>query len=349
MINERKIKTDILFKRMLLMLQEQEKCNDDKIIEKNICTMTNLLINVGAKLPMEEELSLKLKIALDVDLFSTYESNYKIIKFLYHNLYQDSYNPSYTTFNMSNKEVLDEVCCFLSKFGDFFTKALLSMSNNKNFYLEFNDDAICSESYFIDNNDNETYVIIKNHNNICKFTNAVHELQHCIDVFNNRLFISNILIRESSALFMEMIGADYFAKNTKLFNDGNERKRELHSIINIMVFNLYHKTQLLKFANLNMDKSQQELLDLFDKKLHITEHGLDILTRTTLNEDYTYVIAYIIAIELYNVYKQDEEKAIYILINIIMYGTDDNIYDLLENYGIKICQNVMKYEKKLFS
>ena len=340
-----KINTDKILKEIVKILSMQKKYNDDKLNEKDVITMTNLLINLGANVPLEEEMSLKDKLAFDIGLINTYSKSYKIIKYLYNNISTDSYVPNYITCIISNHDALEEAYCFFSKYGNFFSKPLNSLRKDLFSHLEFSDDAINSESYFMTNK--EAFIIVKNYKNICKFTNLVHELQHYIDNYNNAFFRQNYLIREIAAIFMEILSTDYISRVTNLLNEGNKRKKELHSIISVTAFNLYYKTQLLNIAKRNMYKDATEITKLLKDKLHITEEGIDILTRTTLDEDYMYEIAYLIAIELYKVYKEDEEKAIYILKNIIMYGNNDNICDLLNMYGIRICQNVMRYEKKL--
>lgn len=348
MVDNYKIDTDIILKKILYILSIQKKYNNYKIGEKDLFTLTNMLINLGANVPLEANESLKDILAIDTGEIENYRNSYKIIKFLYNNLDIDSYVPTYSSYTMSNHDALEESTHFFKQYDGIFVKALNSYYKDSNFHLEFNDNVINSETYFLDKG-KETYVLVKNYHNICKFTNLIHELQHCIDNYINSSFKNNYLIRETAALFMEMLASDYISKVTELHKDGFERRRELHSIISVTVFNLYHKTQMLSIAQKNMEKSSDEISNLIREKLHISKLGIEILTKTTLVEDYMYEVAYLIAIELYTIYSDDQEKAIYILKNIIMYGNDDNIFQLLNKYGIRICQNVMKYEKKLFS
>lgn len=345
MTNKYKIDTDKILKDIINILKEQNKYGNNKISEKDVMTLTNLLINLRVNIPPEEEMSLKDKLLWDIRLLDNYSDSYKIIKLLYKYLILDNYIPHYETCIMSNHDVIEEAYYFFGQYGKFFTEPLNNFKKDLSSHLEFSDEAINSETYFMSNK--EAYMIIKNYKNICKFTTLLHELQHYIDNYNNPSFRKKYLIRESAAIFMELIGTDYISKITGLINEGNKRRRELHSIIGDTTFNIYYKTQLLNIAKRNIDNDIEDIKILLKKMIHITEKGIDVLTRTSLDEDYMYQIAYLIAIELYNLYKDDEERAIYILKNIIMYGDNDNIYDLLDIFGISICQSVIRYEKKL--
>ena len=54
-----------------------------------------------------------------------------------------------------------------------------------------------------------------------------------------------------------------------------------------------------------------------------------------------------IAIELYTIYNIDKDKALYILRDIIMNGTDNNIFNILKKYNINIGNNIVSYEQDM--
>lgn len=71
------------------------------------------------------------------------------------------------------------------------------------------------------------------------------------------------------------------------------------------------------------------------------------MSNFSLHDLYNYQIPYLIAVELYIIYQKDKDKALNILIKIILHATPYNIFSLLHNNGIILNQHCVKYEKEL--
>lgn len=193
----------------------------------------------------------------------------------------------------------------------------------------------------------EAFVFAPNYSNITKFTILIHEIQHVIDFYINPHFSDEYVIRETIAMFMEMIAADFIAKKYKLKGENFKRQQYIHAIVKYQSHNIMYKMDTLEIAEQNRGCSQKELFDVLDKEGY-EEDDLDFYFEQGITTDYSYQIAYLIAIELYVIYYKDKELALSICEDIIVNGDSDNIFELLDKYGIKLNSNVTSYENKIY-
>lgn len=251
---------------------------------------------------------------------------------------------SYTPINISTQEVLEILKDFFHEQGDFFYSKFLEYLEEVDGHLEYVEPNknMDGEMLFL-KSISEAFVSISNYPNICKLAISSHEFTHVIDAFNNPNFHEQLLIRELSAMFMEMIACDYLAEKLNLGNDNIKRRAFLHGIVKEQAETIKRKTALLQLYGKNQEESKKRLFSIF-RKNGFSKKTIEEYERYCLIEDYYYIVAQLIAIELYFAYLKDKEHTLDILKDIIMNGTDLNILQILNNHHIILTKHLTDYE-----
>jgi hypothetical protein len=287
----------------------------------------------------------------DVEFHEFYKPFYPIVeRFIFTGKTVDELDTEvrYRSILLSDEQVMSDVVEFYGHQGELFYSQVLEFYNESEDHLKFVKDNVDTdgETLFL-KSIGEAFVFCPNYSNITKFTILVHEIQHVIDFYINPDFTEEYVIRETIAMFMEMIAADYIAKKYKLFGEGFKRQQYLHSIVKYQSHNVLYKTDALDIASDNRLLGQNELIALLNKE-GFDKEDLNFYFDQGITTDMAYQIAYLIAIELYTIFYQDKDLAISICEDIIMNGNSNNIFELLEGYGIKLNSNVVEYENKIY-
>lgn len=255
------------------------------------------------------------------------------------------YEADYTQIKISDKDATLIAHDFYKLQGDFFYSMIdryfKKIRNHLSFFKP--NDNTEGEMLFLKSLE-EAFVWVPDKKNITKVTTLVHEFEHVIDAYHNPSLFFNYVIREASSLFMEMISADYVEDELKLDLNGLMRRIELHNIVKNDNDNLVDKLRifdLVKKFKIEDDTKLEEVLDEYGISLDY----VDFLFENSIYMDFFYQISYLIAIELYEIYQVDRDRALSILQYIILNGTNDNILFILKKFGIKLNNSVLKYEK----
>ena len=148
-------------------------------------------------------------------------------------------------------------------------------------------------------------------------------------------------------MFMEMIAADYIANKYKLHGEGFKRQQYLHAIVKYQAHNIMYKMDALEVIFQNKNLSEEEIIALLEKE-EFDREDLEFYFEQGITTDYSYQIAYLIAIELYVLYYKNKELVLKICEDIIVNGTSCNIFEILDKYGIQLNSNVINYENKIY-
>ena len=252
----------------------------------------------------------------------------------------------YVKLSLSDKDCLDLVRSFFAEQGDFFAKPL------ELFYKQIN-----SHISFIKPNENtsgqmvylssikQAFVVIPNSESIEKVLTTVHEFEHVIDAYNNPLFHQAEIVRESTAVFFEMIAAD---RINDMLNTGIENLKRRYLIDNIIsndIDYVYYNFQLLHHYGLF--KGKKEDLYAYLNTKGFNEYAIEQLSFLSLSLQSYYLISYMIAVEIYVLYGKDKELALFIIKQIVMEANSDNIIEVLDKYGIHLNENMYNYKKDL--
>lgn len=258
------------------------------------------------------------------------------------------YSPaSYKRLNMDNEQVLEIMKEFFQKQGGFFYNQFLDFLSEAEDHLEYitPNDNVDGEMLYL-KSIAEAFVTIVNYPNMCKLSISSHEFTHVIDAFNNPNFHEQLTIREISSMFMEMISSDYLAQKLNLGNDNIKRRSYLHAIVKEQAANIKRKTELLQLYGKHQNESKKRLFNSL-RNNGFSKKAIAEYEKYCLIEDYYYIIAHLIAIELYFIYLKDQTKALAILEDIIMNGTDHNILSILANHNIILTKHLEEYEDNL--
>ncbi len=323
---------------------------NEPVVQVDIIRLNNYIKRLKRNF-FEQEISLYEKLIDDADEVHFYKPFYPLSR-QFANLgrtqYELSFDTAYTSFPMSDEQVMEDAHDFFKGQGDFFSSHFAEFENEANDHLKFVSEKsnTAGETLFL-NSVGEAYVFVPNYSNITKFTILIHESEHVIDFYSNPQFLDAHVISETAAVFMELIACDYIAKKYKLFNDAFQRKNFLHTLIKSQATLLEDKIEMLDIVNKNKHLEHDELFVLLEES-EFSMEDVKFYLEATITQDNSYQIPYLIAIELYTIYKRNKKLALKILEDIIINGSQYNIFELLEKYGITLNRNILDYENKLY-
>ena len=287
----------------------------------------------------------------DAEYHEFYKPFYPIVeRFIFTGRTVDELNADvkYKSILMNDEQVVADVIEFYGHQGELFYSQIIEFYNEASDHLKFIKGSLDTEgeTLFL-KSIGEAFVFSPNYSNITKITILIHEIQHVIDFYINPNFSEEYVIRETIAMFMEMIAADYISKKYKVFDEGIKRQQYLHTIVKYQAHNVLYKTDALDIINNSRSLGPEELIPTLIKE-GFDQEDLDFYFEQGITNDMAYQIAYLIAIELYTIYYQDKELALTICEDIIMNGNSDNIFDLLNKYGIELNSSVTDYENYIY-
>lgn len=254
------------------------------------------------------------------------------------------YKANYKRMILPEKDSVDLSEEFFHECGPFFSNAFKFFKEDAKDHLKFISPSRCStgEIYYVEST-GDYFMFIPRYNNITRTTTLLHEIEHFLDIVNRDSFRFQSLINECSAIFMEMIGCDWIADKLKAGKDNIKARFAIHTLIKTESLDIVARNNFLSFVDKHCDLDDKYLIE------KLCEYGynqddLYYFLGTSLDHDYCCQISYLIAIELYTIYQQDKEKALFILKHIIMFGTNSNILSILNKFNIKLNTNAVKYE-----
>ncbi len=147
-----------------------------------------------------------------------------------------------------------------------------------------------------------------------------HECGHAVgDFINPERVMNDDFFDEIESLFFELIGEDFFSKelNDDVFKD--YQRSTMYGFYRNTKDTLDFKNAVSKvFNNMNSNNKPLDLLDEYLDKDNVEDIDIE--------GNVKYIFSYIIALELYDVYRQDKEKAIHLLKRLINTNEDKTEY-----------------------
>lgn len=294
--------------------------------------------------------SLIAKLHYDADMWPLFKPFYPLAKKLTNtkrDIEDFKTNKKYQNVIINQSEVFQIIGGFFKEQGEFFYKQFIEFVSDIKGHFQFvkPNDFMDGETLYL-HSVGEAFVSVASYPNICKLSITSHELTHVFDAFNNPNYHEHFLIRETSAIFMEMIACDYLDAYYNLMGDNYLRKANLHMTIKEEAQDIYEKKKLLKTYLEIKDFNENIILAILKKKGYKKEL-IEYYESETLIENYYYILAQLVAIELYFIYRKDKKKALAILEEIIMNANESNIFKILKKHHIVICKNLNRYESEL--
>lgn len=260
------------------------------------------------------------------------------------NLLCDEKNLSLDEFNISLSTILSFTHDFYSSLENKeFSKMFQKVFKHRNDNLMFSNER--SMEVYLPNH-KYAYIRTAKDDTIQDFTNIIHEYGHAVaDLINDHFNILEYPLIELPSIFFTLISLDKLNKN---FEDLEEEIRkfkiqEIKTILNyskhIRIFNDY--------CQKNNVKSMHKLKKALKYVYGIRANEIKYIMSTTNIERYTYVIPYLIAIELYKQYQKDPELALHKLKELILINESDNYIVDLQDMGINLNENSEEYVRSL--
>ena len=180
---------------------------------------------------------------------------------------------------------------------------------------------------------NKNYIEISNSEGVSKIINTAHEIGHAISnlyspySFNNR---KDDYLTEVASLFFELIINYDVTKNISSFDS---------ALINMETFDNYYEYSLLlsfhnKIVNSWIDNNgviDNSFYKELKSKYKISKSDFKESINSTIKLDGPYIISYMVALCLFNIYKHDKKSSIEILKLIIKNGYKDS-YGIINEY-----------------
>lgn len=242
---------------------------------------------------------------------------------------------------LSKDDILSLTHDFYKNLNPFIFKIFM-----KHFYRRFNHTNITSSS--IDNcsgfslclsNRDESYIKIVKENTIEDVITSIHEYEHSISSSINYNHIRNRLFIEFDTQFIELIAQDYLKSITNnkgipilRYNDLVKRFLESNDICDLISLISAEKEQKTPFT------SNKMLKDVALNKCNIDPDDVSLLLYEN-SDDLTsdnYLLGYLLAVELYKIYKDDKDKALHLLKKIILLDNNSNeqYYSNIKRLGL---------------
>lgn len=305
--------------------------------------------------------------ASDKKELSSFKFLWEDIRFFHETVSSSIKNPPLLkTVSLSKKDLLDLTHDFYKEYLDkFFFHNFLKQFRQRFNHIKFDENTYSTEymgeSIHIGSL-GETFISIMRDYDIEDALTCIHEYEHATSIVINPYHVHglNRPFCELDPLFMEMIGADYLES---IFKDGEaiKAKASNHETQCLTSELLSSKINLVKAEELHYKDgyTSNKILKESAKKYCglVSEDVDDLIQYSSLPYDYS--ISYIFAVELYNMFQNDRDKALYYLKKIIYLNckTELEYYNELKKMGFipnlhmrefhhSINESILKLEKK---
>ena len=169
-----------------------------------------------------------------------------------------------------------------------------------------------------------------------------HECGHAVgDFINPERATNDDFFDEIESIFFELIGDEFFGKelNNDIFKD--YQRETMYGYYVTTKDTLSYKSVLTKvFAKINGKNKPLELVDDY-----LNEDGNDDID---IENSVKYIFSYIIALELYDIYRQDKELAIHLLKKLVATSQDKTEYQKIVE-TVTPNKTLVKTRDKLFT
>lgn len=228
------------------------------------------------------------------------------------------------TLKLNNKDILDLIHDFFKEKTDTKTyQTFLYFWQQRKRNLHFINDApdyVFGESFFLPYN-KEGFVEIQKKNEFADLPTIVHEYGHLIQFFYNyssSLFNSLLVFNEIVSTFFELISAEYFAKE-ELAVLGIARQKEYTFDIIDSAAMLSMELSVLQEISIASYQNRNDLRKNIDNAINsgLVSDYIWVIRDFYPIKDYPYLIAFYYASNLFMIYKNDPDRAFYLLYQII--------------------------------
>lgn len=267
-----------------------------------------------------------------------------IDKFSRLNRFIDKNNLSDLMYREYNLDELHEIMNEVFKIDKTYLKIFNNIYKENKNNLKFTEERCYS--IYIDQL-KYSYINIELFNNIEDVFNITHEYAHSIsDSIRYHRHSDEYPFIEMLPAFIFFITKDELLKDDSLSEDIGNVEATDFDIVNLYAKDLVK--ECLYLTDIESIKRRKDIIKYISKKFNQKKTYIMELFKQSTLEKFTYVIPYLVALELYNEYKLDKESALYKLNKIIT--LDDNLddyYKELKDLNIDLNNTTEEYIKDL--
>lgn len=243
----------------------------------------------------------------------------------------------YATIKFSKKDLFELVHGFYNDIGgEIYDNFNISLKNAKVNFTNTKEEC-CGITFFISPLKKQYITIDKRNDDVTKLLSLTHEYAHSImDNYSKNRYINTDYFVEIESLFFEILSIDYYNKvlNTDLFCQDGKTNFKYYYDICYSILNTRNK--LLEIFNNTSDN--------YNARFEQIKNGENF--SENYNEDVRYLISYMCAIELYELYLMDKDEAIKRLFNITTMNNIDGEYKRISDnvdLGKSLKLNINRY------
>lgn len=253
---------------------------------------------------------------------------------------------------LANKTILEITHDFYQSLDKNFYSKFLKLYNKADSHVFFDQTRNDGEgiTYYLKNL-NEVIMFIYRDCTINDIFTTIHESGHAIGVFINpqNMHHQKYFFGEIESIFMELIAAEYLES---IFKNGysilNRIKRHDHYCSKGI--DIVDRITLVEFnAKINGFKNGKALKSTAYNKFMISNNELKKLLNISDLYNESAVISYMFAINLYYLYREDSEKALYILNQIILLQCEstEEYYYRIQELGLNPLEYIKTYHEEV--
>ncbi len=160
------------------------------------------------------------------------------------------------------------------------------------------------------------------------YFNMAHEYGHTISgIYNHKRGASfNLDLSELESIFIQLIYSDFIKDNFSL-NNSNSLNIDYYLLINEYLNSYCFIKSIIKLFKDNNFPAKNKFTKIIQNNLNQQRSMKEVIDECfEFNNEITYIISYLFAIELYNIYIVDKDKALDIFFKIIKLSNDDFRY-----------------------
>ena len=194
---------------------------------------------------------------------------------------------------------------------------------------------------------NEAFININTFNGLYDIATSIHEHGHAIGASINENHLHNPFVNEIESIFFELLYLDTVDKNEYDFDEIKKAKTTSISMYHGCLNNIDCKYM----TTLTGITDKKRTLDIIRKKYELDEEYIDDILLCPLNELVNYATSYLVAVELFLLYKRNSYAALKILEQIIRIESYDEeaILNTLKDLGITPGKSLKSFYKQFLN
>lgn len=313
-------------------------------------------LNTGLHIALPSKVKYVDVVNSDLGILSTYGHYCPILRTM--QPYYDNYyigNSNLKNVKSDPKKLLQVTDDFYEDFYDTITlsyREIRKWFDTNMMFFNISKDKICSGETYGVYGTGISFYSIGIANTIQDYISVIHEAAHGINnnVNPNIMYDQEkYCFIEADALFMELIGADFVA------NSLNAKKEIFKLELDTLKDYLYScdvictKMDMYNELSKNDKYNKKEAISFLKNGLGCDKQYIKDVTETYISELFHYIISYLTAIELYQLYKTDPDAAIihYIQIRDVKGLSNVEYLEYVRSLGINPGENLEAYISSL--